>query len=116
MHLDIICPSGNPLNLLGKVPLVEPAIHPILAGLVGAANRAGFRYDARAVRPVQKESGKAYFKRRVVTRVIRKHPIKDVYLGCWGVADYSGINVPLVAVCNVPPVAQCNVPPQKWLQ
>ena len=30
--------------------------------------------------------------------------------------DYSGINVPLVAVCNVPPVAQCNVPPQKWLQ
>ena len=31
-------------------------------------------------------------------------------------ADYSGINVPLVAVCNVPPVAQCNVPPQKWLQ
>ena len=32
------------------------------------------------------------------------------------VVDYSGINVPLVAVCNVPPVAQCNVPPQKWLQ
>ena len=32
------------------------------------------------------------------------------------VDDYSGINVPLVAVCNVPPVAQCNVPPQKWLQ
>ena len=31
-------------------------------------------------------------------------------------SDYSGINVPLVAVCNVPPVAQCNVPPQKWLQ
>lgn len=31
-------------------------------------------------------------------------------------ADYSGINVPLVAVCNVPPVAQRNVPPQKWLQ
>ena len=31
-------------------------------------------------------------------------------------ADYSGINVPLVAVCNVPPVAQCNVPLQKWLQ
>lgn len=31
-------------------------------------------------------------------------------------ADYSGINVPLVAVCNVPPVARCNVPPQKWLQ
>lgn len=30
--------------------------------------------------------------------------------------DYSGINVPLVAVCNVPPVARCNVPPQKWLQ
>lgn len=30
--------------------------------------------------------------------------------------DYSGINVPLVAVCNVPPVAQRNVPPQKWLQ
>lgn len=30
--------------------------------------------------------------------------------------DYSGINVPLVAVCNVPPVAQCNVPLQKWLQ
>jgi hypothetical protein len=30
--------------------------------------------------------------------------------------DYSGINVPFVAVCNVPPVAQCNVPPQKWLQ
>ena len=60
VHLDIICPSGNPLNLLGKAPLVEPAIHPILAGLVGAANRAGFRYDARAVRPVQKESGKAY--------------------------------------------------------
>ena len=33
-----------------------------------------------------------------------------------GTFDYSGINVPLVAVCNVPPVAQCNVPPQKWLQ
>ena len=33
-----------------------------------------------------------------------------------GFGDYSGINVPLVAVCNVPPVAQCNVPPQKWLQ
>jgi len=33
-----------------------------------------------------------------------------------GLNDYSGINVPLVAVCNVPPVAQCNVPPQKWLQ
>ena len=33
-----------------------------------------------------------------------------------GICDYSGINVPLVAVCNVPPVAQCNVPPQKWLQ
>ena len=32
------------------------------------------------------------------------------------VGDYSGINVPLVAVCNVPPVARCNVPPQKWLQ
>ena len=32
------------------------------------------------------------------------------------IRDYSGINVPLVAVCNVPPVAQCNVPPQKWLQ
>ena len=32
------------------------------------------------------------------------------------VSDYSGINVPLVAVCNVPPVARCNVPPQKWLQ
>ena len=32
------------------------------------------------------------------------------------IGDYSGINVPLVAVCNVPPVAQCNVPPQKWLQ
>lgn len=32
------------------------------------------------------------------------------------ISDYSGINVPLVAVCNVPPVAQCNVPPQKWLQ
>ena len=31
-------------------------------------------------------------------------------------SDYSGINVPLVAVCNVPPVARCNVPPQKWLQ
>lgn len=31
-------------------------------------------------------------------------------------SDYSGINVPFVAVCNVPPVAQCNVPPQKWLQ
>ena len=27
-----------------------------------------------------------------------------------GYTDYSGINVPLVAVCNVPPVAQCNVP------
>ena len=35
--------------------------------------------------------------------------------GCT-VHDYSGINVPLVAVCNVPPVARCNVPPQKWLQ
>ena len=34
----------------------------------------------------------------------------------WKSTDYSGINVPLVAVCNVPPVAQCNVPPQKWLQ
>ena len=34
----------------------------------------------------------------------------------WNNCDYSGINVPLVAVCNVPPVAQCNVPPQKWLQ
>ena len=33
-----------------------------------------------------------------------------------GSPDYSGINVPLVAVCNVPPVARCNVPPQKWLQ
>ena len=33
-----------------------------------------------------------------------------------GFNDYSGINVPLVAVCNVPPVARCNVPPQKWLQ
>ena len=32
------------------------------------------------------------------------------------ISDYSGINVPLVAVCNVPPVAQRNVPPQKWLQ
>ena len=32
------------------------------------------------------------------------------------IVDYSGINVPLVAVCNVPPVARCNVPPQKWLQ
>ena len=32
------------------------------------------------------------------------------------IGDYSGINVPLVAVCNVPPVAQCKVPPQKWLQ
>ena len=36
--------------------------------------------------------------------------------GKGGLYDYSGINVPLVAVCNVPPVAQCNVPPQKWLQ
>lgn len=81
MHLDIICPSGNPLNLLGKVPLVEPAIHPILAGLVGAANRAGFRYDARAVRPVQKESGKAYFKRRVVTRVILTRQVVFVIYG-----------------------------------
>ena len=32
------------------------------------------------------------------------------------IVDYSGRNVPLVAVCNVPPVARCNVPPQKWLQ
>ena len=38
----------------------------------------------------------------------------DEWLRCR--IDYSGINVPLVAVCNVPPVAQCNVPPQKWLQ
>ena len=30
-------------------------------------------------------------------------------------ADYSGLNVPLVAVCNVPPIAFSNVPPQKWL-
>ena len=29
--------------------------------------------------------------------------------------DYSGLNVPLVAVCNVPPIAFSNVPPQKWL-
>ena len=31
------------------------------------------------------------------------------------VSDYSGLNVPLVAVCNVPPIAFSNVPPQKWL-
>ena len=30
-------------------------------------------------------------------------------------SDYSGLNVPLVAVCNVPPIAFSNVPPQKWL-
>ena len=46
--------------------------------------------------------------------------IKKKILVCmlWlcAIADYSGINVPLVAVCNVPPVARCNVPPQKWLQ
>ena len=32
-----------------------------------------------------------------------------------GFCDYSGLNVPLVAVCNVPPIAFSNVPPQKWL-
>ena len=31
------------------------------------------------------------------------------------ISDYSGLNVPLVAVCNVPPIAFSNVPPQKWL-
>ena len=41
---------------------------------------------------------------------------EDIQSKVLAFADYSGINVPLVAVCNVPPVARCNVPPQKWLQ
>lgn len=48
--------------------------------------------------------------------LLSEHGIEAVVLKGHSIADYSGINVPLVAVCNVPPVARCNVPPQKWLQ
>ena len=47
---------------------------------------------------------------------MKDYKIVICYLRTDRISDYSGINVPLVAVCNVPPVAQCNVPPQKWLQ
>ena len=56
-------------------------------------------------------------KKPVFVSILREEMVSNYpYQAIRELFDYSGINVPLVAVCNVPSVAQCNVPPQKWLQ
>ena len=68
--------------------------------------------NSTAVANLQLESSKSDrdFVLYVVNTYIEKHfeESSNVYLEKEFI-DYSGINVPLVAVCNVPPVAQCNV-------
>ena len=66
----------------------------------------------------QQQNLKHQMKQRIFKAGIEYYEARAEY--CYYLAesaydDYSGLNVPLVAVCNVPPIAFSNVPPQKWL-